>query len=50
MILHLSNKKIVCIVLLVIIAIIFIYMNQEYFFPIKESALCGEVESGPQQD
>ena len=45
-----SNKKIVCIVLLVIIAIIFIYMNQEYFFPVKESALFGKVESAPQED
>ena len=45
-----SNKKIVCIVILVIIAIIFVYINQEYFFPVKESALFGTVESVPQED
>ena len=45
-----SNKKIACIVILVIVFISFFYFNQDYFFPVKESALFGTVESAPQED
>jgi len=42
------NEKLIYIVLLVIVFIVFIYCNQDYFFPVKESALFSKVESAPQ--
>jgi hypothetical protein len=42
------NEKLIYIVLLVIVFIVFIYCNQDYFFPVKEAALFSKVESAPQ--
>jgi len=45
------NEKIVCIVLLVIIFIVFVYFNRDFFFPIKESASFGTTApSAPQEN